>query len=718
MIAPRRRAPYAGLVLLLFALVAISFTQAWRLPPDGSAVEPPGQPQVEPPGNGGGPAPGQPGGDDPGGATPGSEPGTAPREGPPLPVRARGIYLTSHTAGMTDRVDRLLAHVEGSGLNAMVIDLKDNSGTVPYPLEVPLLQEIGAVRPRIADLPGLVRQLKDRGIYLIARIVVFQDPVLARARPEWAIRDHEGRPWRDQNGWYWTNPYLRQVWEYNADLAEQAVLLGFDEVQFDYVRFPDNPGRVARTAVLDNPDGLGRSEAIVAFLRLARERLAGKAFLSADVFGLTTTTADDMGIGQDFSAICQVVDYISPMVYPSHYYNAGIYGLPVPEANPYQVVKRALQDAKAKARGTPAIVRPWLQDFSMRIRYGRAEVEAQIRACHEEGVDQWLLWNPANVYTTGVDYRAGLPPAAPANELGRVLILEYHNIGPEEGRWTRTPQNFRADLERLYREGYRLVRLTDYLRGQITLPAGYSPAILTFDDSSPGQFRLLDPGQQPPPPPRREGPSPHPLKVGDRHIDPDCAVGVLLDFCAQHPDFGRAATFYVLFPTPFGQPDCWKEKLVFLHEMGMEIGNHTMSHASLKKLTPDEVRRELALPQARLREVLPEYRMTSLALPFGEAPRDRELLLSGEYEGEAYHHLGVMLVGAEPAPSPASRSFRPQAIPRVQAFGEELDKWFSFLATHPLERYVSDGDPGHLTYPPELADRLASGIPAASPGQR
>ncbi|MEW6400022.1 MAG: putative glycoside hydrolase, partial [Bacillota bacterium] len=656
----------------------------------------------------GGPGPGTPGqGEQPGPGSPGDAPPA--QQGPPAPVRARGIYLTSYVAGIPQRLQQLVDHVQGTGLNAMVIDLKDNSGTVPYPLPLPLLGEIGAVRPRMADLPALVRDLKSRGIYLIARIVVFQDPVLAKARPEWAIRDHQGKPWRDHSGMYWTNPYSREVWRYNVDLAEQAVKLGFDEVQFDYVRFPDNPQRVARTAVLDNPEGLSQIQAILKFLRLAQEKLAGRAFLSADVFGLTTTTADDMGIGQDFSAICQVVDYISPMVYPSHYFNPGIYGLPVPEANPYQVVKRALEDAKAKARGSRAIIRPWLQDFSLGIHYGRAEVEAQIRAAHEEGIDQWLLWNPANVYTAGVDYRAGLPEPAPANELGRVLILEYHNIGAEEGRWTRTPANFRADLERLYREGYRLISLTDYLRGRIDIPAGFSPAVLTFDDSSRGQFRLLDPGQEPPPPPHREGPPPHPLKVGDRYIDPSCAVGVLLDFCAQHPDFGRAATFYVLFPTPFGQPDCWKDKLAFLQEMGMEIGNHTLSHASLKKMGPEEIQRELALPQARVRQVLPGYEMTSLALPFGEAPAERHLLLAGEYEGTAYQHLGVMLVGAEPAPAPASRSFRPEAVPRVQAFGEDLDKWFSFLAKHHQDRYVSDGDPATLSFPPALADRLNPG---------
>lgn len=687
MVTPGRGAPYVRLLLLVMVVVALAATGVSLPPPPRRA--PPAVPVSDAPWPTG--------------------PGPAPDGFPALPparVRARGIYLTSRVAGIPQRVGQLVDYVGATGLNAMVIDLKDNSGTVPYPLPVPLLQEIQAVQPRIADLPALVRDLKSRGIYLIARIVVFQDPVLARARPEWAIRDHQGRPWRDHNGMYWTNPFSREVWAYHLDLAEQAVKLGFDEVQFDYVRFPDNPRRVAETAVLDNPEDLTRTQAIVTFLRLARERLAGRAFLSADVFGLTTTASDDMGIGQDFSAICQVVDYICPMIYPSHYYHAGIYGLPVPEANPYQVVKRALQDAKARARGTRATIRPWLQDFSLHIHYGAAEVEAQIRAAHEEGIDQWLLWNPANVYTAEVDYRAGLPGPAPANELGRVLILEYHNIGAQEGRWTRTPASFRADLERLYREGYRLISLSDYLRGRIDVPAGFSPVVLTFDDSSPGQFRLLEPGQEPPPPGRRDRPPPNPLKVGDRHIDPDCAVGILLDFCAQHPDFGRAATFYVLFPTPFGQADCWKEKLAFLREMGMEIGNHTLSHASLKRLSPQEIQRELALPQARVQEVLPGYRMSSLALPFGEAPADRRPLLAGEHEGTTYRHLGVMLVGAEPAPAPASLAFRPDAVPRVQVFGQELDKWLSFLARHPQERYVSDGNPATLSFPPALADRL------------
>ena len=314
---------------------------------------------------------------------------------------------------MADRVNRLLAHVEGSGLNAMVIDLKDNSGTVPYPLPIALLNEIGAVRPRIADLPDLVQRLKAQDIYLIARIVVFQDPALARARPEWAIRDHQGQPWRDHNGMYWTNPYSRDVWEYHLELAEQAVKLGFDEIQFDYVRLPEHdlPGFTAGMPLEK------RVEAITNFLRYARQELEPLGVkLSADVFGLTTTVTDDMKIGQDYAAIAAVVDYISPMVYPSHY-SPGNYGLPDPEARPYETVYNSMMKAREKTPDLPLERhRPWIQDFSLRHRYGAAEVEAQIRALADAGIRQFLLWNPNNRYTPGVNYRlieAAAPPPEP-----------------------------------------------------------------------------------------------------------------------------------------------------------------------------------------------------------------------------------------------------------------------------------------------------------------
>ncbi|MCL4425023.1 MAG: putative glycoside hydrolase [Firmicutes bacterium] len=331
------------------------------------------------------------------------------RDNPPVVVK--GIYLTAWTAGSPERMGQILRLLDETDLNAVVIDVKDQSGYVLYPSRLEAVREAGALKVKIQDLKGLLERLKEKGIYPIARLVVFDDPVLARARPELAIRNHAGTPWADGNGFYWTNPYNEEVWDYNLAIAREVAELGFREIQFDYVRFPDNAERVAREAVLENPAGLSRVEAITFFLRQARAQLGPRGvYVSADVFGLTTSSSDDMGIGQDFRAMAQVVDYISPMIYPSHYYNPGIYGLPDPEADPYNLVRRALEDARRKAAGTRAIIRPYLQDFSLKHKYGRSEIEAQIRAAHEQGIKEWILWNASNHYTPGVNYRAGENP--------------------------------------------------------------------------------------------------------------------------------------------------------------------------------------------------------------------------------------------------------------------------------------------------------------------
>jgi len=324
------------------------------------------------------------------------------------PVVVKGIYLTAWTAGNRQRLEETLEFIANSGLNAVVIDVKDQSGYVLYPSQLDSVQEIQGIKVKIPDLKGLLDRLREKGIYPIARLVVFSDPVLAQARPALAIRTPAGQPWRDWNGFYWTNPYKEEVWEYNLAIAREVAELGFREIQFDYVRFPDNAHRVIREAVLENPAGLTRVEAITTFLRRARAELAPLGvYISADVFGLTTSAVDDLGIGQDFRAMAEVVDYISPMIYPSHYYNPGIYGLPDPEADPYTVVRRALEDARRRAAGTRAILRPYLQDFSLRYKYGKKEIEAQIRAAAEHGINQWILWNAANYYTPGVDYFLG-----------------------------------------------------------------------------------------------------------------------------------------------------------------------------------------------------------------------------------------------------------------------------------------------------------------------
>lgn len=273
----------------------------------------------------------------------------------------------------------------------------------------------------------------------------------------------------------------------------------------------------------------------------------------------------------------------------------------------------------------------------------------------------------------------GLAPAEPRapNTLGRVMILEYHKIDRPEGRWTRTPEHFRRDLERLWERGYRLVALNAYLDGRIVLPPNTSPVILTFDDSSPGQFRYLERG-------------------GALIVDPDCAVGILEAFEREHPEFGRAATFFVLPGADppnrlFDQPDLATRKLQYLATRGYEIGNHTLWHANLGRYPEPVVRRQIAQAQEWIQRHVPGYRLRTLALPMGAYPREVAWAVGGGVNGSSYRHDGILMVSGGPAPSPLSKSFDRHRLPRIQAIASELDRWLDHFDRHPEERYVSAG---------------------------
>lgn len=301
---------------------------------------------------------------------------------------------------------------------------------------------------------------------------------------------------------------------------------------------------------------------------------------------------------------------------------------------------------------------------------------------------------------------AALTPAAPAaprpaGELGLVPILMYHRIGHPEGTWTRTPDHLRADLERLYALGFRPVLLSDYLRGWIDLPAGTHPVVLTFDDGTEGQFRYLSgPGGQP-------------------RVDPDSAVGILLGFAREHPDFPPRAAFFVNWPHPFGQPRWSAHKLRRLVELGMELGNHTHDHVNLARVDREEGEAQLARAQAAVRAVLPGYALRSLALPFGTRPRDDRYLRAGGRGAGAYNHLGVLLVGAGPAPSPFDPRLDRTRIPRIRADGPNLERWLAYLAAHPERVFTSDGRPDRVTPAgPEAAARGARAAGGACCGPR
>ena len=274
-------------------------------------------------------------------------------------------------------------------------------------------------------------------------------------------------------------------------------------------------------------------------------------------------------------------------------------------------------------------------------------------------------------------------PTREPNELGRVMILEYHKIDTPEARWTRTPDNFRRDLQRLWERGYRLVALNDYLDGKITLPAGTTPLILTLDDSSPGQFRYIQRGS-------------------DWVIDPECGIGILEAFAREHPGFGHAATFYVLpGANPpnrlFNQPELATRKLQYLASQGYEIGNHSLWHAELGRYSEAVVREQLAGAQEWVQRHVPGYRFRTLALPLGSYPKELGWALSGEAKGMTYKHDAILMVAGGAAPSPYARNFDPNRLPRIQAVGTDLDYWITYFDRNPGERYVSDGDPATIT---------------------
>ncbi len=334
------------------------------------------------------------------------------------PAAIHGIYLNAWAAGSARKRAKLIALADRTEVNAFVVDVKDATGHVSYESSMALARKIGASQARVGDIRAFLAELRSHGIYPIARIVAFKDPVLAAARPDWAIRDTAGGLWHDRYGDTWVDAYDRRVWDYDIALAREAMELGFSEIQWDYVRFPDTPARQMRNAVFAAAAGRTKAQAISEFLRYSRDQLSDVgATVTADVFGLTTSAGSDMGIGQYWPMMVGATDALLPMVYPSHY-RKGSYGIAYPNGSPYEIVKTALEHGLRRSEGVAdaAEIRPWLQDFTLgRPRYGAAEVRAQIRAVYDVGLRDWILWNPGSDYTV-----AALAPAggdAPAFDI-------------------------------------------------------------------------------------------------------------------------------------------------------------------------------------------------------------------------------------------------------------------------------------------------------------
>ncbi|MGE0384343.1 MAG: putative glycoside hydrolase [Gammaproteobacteria bacterium] len=328
---------------------------------------------------------------------------------PLKPIEPRALYLSFWGIGSRALREPALALADAGHVNALVVDVKGDRAMLPYPSAIPLAAGIGARKvTTVKDLPGLVAALHARGVYAIARIVVFKDDLLARARPEWAVRRAGGGQWRDREGLGWVDPFRREVWDYNIAVAQEAAAAGFDEIQFDYIRFPDARGLAFSQENVEE----ARVAAISGFLDEARRRLVPyNVFLSADIFGYVCWNTNDTEIGQRLEDLAGRVDYLAPMLYPSGFH-LGIPGYRNPVAKPAPIIERTLERARERTGLPPSRFRPWLQAFRDyafdRREFGREEIQAQIRAADAFGANGWMLWNPRNVYR-GEDLRPEEP---------------------------------------------------------------------------------------------------------------------------------------------------------------------------------------------------------------------------------------------------------------------------------------------------------------------
>jgi peptidoglycan/xylan/chitin deacetylase (PgdA/CDA1 family) len=647
-----------------------------------------------------------------------------PRE----PIRA--VHVSADGWASSVLRQGVLQMIDDHRINAVELDLKDEAGVIGWDANVPLGKRYGAVQ-NIYDLKSAVEMLHAKGVRVIGRLVAFRDPKFAEGA--WQAGDREeviqapgGTPYASTYGGFsnFANPAVRK---YNIRVAVAAAKLGVDDILYDYVRRPDGPiSTMVFPGLKQTPE-----KAIADFLAETRKALRPYGtYLGASVFGIAATRPDE--VAQDIPMMAREVDYVSPMVYPSHW-APGEYQVADPNSQPYEIVRRSLDDFTREVKGTGARVVPWLQDFSLGVQYGPRQVEEQIKAAHDAGVDEFTLWDPEVTYSaSGVARDAKMPSvgtakvarlpvlgpalirladsgpavgpttAAPAraaavkaNELGLVPVLMHHRVLPDRtSEYDVTPKEFRAELQRLWKDGYVPITAGDYVSGKIDVPAGKKPVVMTFDDGSASQFGLTPDGQ----------------------VKPDTAVGIMLAFAKLHPDFPPAGTFYVNKDPFEGGVDA-PRLLRWLVQNGFEVGNHTLDHAQLNSLDDEGVQKELADEAKAIESAVPGYTIRTMALPYGAMPNNHSLAVSGSSGGESYGPYAVMLVGANPAPSPFATDFDPAMVPRIRTAqfpwrnvqeNYAFDYWLTELEHNPGSVYVSDGDPNKVSFPESESDKLSS----------
>jgi len=325
------------------------------------------------------------------------------------PEIIKAVYVSGYSAGTKTYLKYLNSIFENNKINAVVIDIKGSDGWVYYASQASEVKKYNLSNKVIKDIDYLIKHFHDRNIYVIGRISVFEDPMYAKARPELAIYDKEKSTenervlWQDYNGLMWLDPASKDVWDYNISLAKDAFLRGFDEINFDYVRFPTD-GNTGKMAFPIYNGKTAKAEIMKSFFQYLRQQLVGEK-ISVDLFGLTAVKRGDIGIGQILENVFENFDYVSPMVYPSHYAK-GFMGFSNPAEYPYEVIKYSMDNAVARKKGyqekTVVRFRPWIQDFNMGAQYGPEMIKKEIQAIKDslgEEYSGFMLWNSSNIYT-------------------------------------------------------------------------------------------------------------------------------------------------------------------------------------------------------------------------------------------------------------------------------------------------------------------------------
>lgn len=320
------------------------------------------------------------------------------------PQSVKAVYMTACYASAPSLRAKIINIATKTEVNSIVLNIKDETGGISFKSENPLLKSATSIGCSVADMKELIKEMHSKGIYVIGRIAVFQDPHFVKLHPEYAVkRASDGGIWKDRKGISWLDVEAKPVWDYVLAIAQEAYNdYGFDEINFDYIRFPSDGNMKDITYPYFRSGQKTKAEGLKTFFVYLHSKMTGIPS-SVDLFGMTTTNTDDLGIGQVLENALPYFDYVAPMVYPSHW-PAGWNNYKKPATVPYDVIKISMAAAVAKAKAastSPDKLRPWLQDFDLGADYTAPMIRAQIKATYDVGLDSWMMWDPRNVYTAG-----------------------------------------------------------------------------------------------------------------------------------------------------------------------------------------------------------------------------------------------------------------------------------------------------------------------------